>query len=150
MSARWQNGAMIAMAFVLGALAYLLLGQSPGTVEPEPFSEVEWRLLADPTPDLSASDARWQQSAPWGAAPVALVQEAPPAPPVVPVGISRERGRSVAIFMIPGAGEVRVAPGGLLPDGGQVHSVSGLRVVWTDRDGQRQQREMFTGLAEPP
>lgn len=135
--------AMVAAAFGVGVIAYLAFGASPATVVSTPPAEVDWHPLDARVPDLSAADADWEKYAPWGAPPKPVVESEPLPIPPKPVGVTRGDRGPEAIFMIDGAGELRLAPGGQLPDGGRVLQVSGLRVSWVDGNGQQHEREMF-------
>ena len=61
----------------------------------------------------------------------------------MPVGIARGRRNFEALFSVQGAGELRIPPGGRLPDGGRVLKVSRLGVEWVDGKGERHEHEMF-------
>ena len=135
--------ALVSMALGAGVLAYLAFGASPKAVIPDPPTPVDWRPVDAHVPDFATTDAQWAQYAPWGAPPAAVVEAEPVPVPPMPVGVTRGDRGLEAIFMIDGAGELRVGAGGLLPDGGRVLQVAGLRVSWTDGSGQRHEREMF-------
>ncbi len=135
--------AIVAAAFGVGVIAYLAFGASPATVVPAPPAEVDWHPLDARVPDLSVADASWEKYTPWGAPPKPTVEAEPPPVPPIPVGVTRGEKGPEAIFMIAGAGELRLPPGGQLPDGGRVVQVSGLRVSWVDGNGQQHEREMF-------
>lgn len=142
-----RDGAIVAGACVLGALASLLFGTSPAAVTPQRNADVEWAPVGMRVPDFERVDAVWVARAPWGALPVPVEPEEPPPPPPppppVPVGVVGS-GRAVqAIFMVHGEGGVRVPIGGRLPDGGQLVRVSGMKVDWVDGDGQPRERRLF-------
>lgn len=140
-------------ALLLGGLASTWFGASPAAVTPVRQADLPWSdgwALED---DLLTANANttWQNAAPWGAAPVAVVEAAPPPSPPSPVGVARDGRQYTAIFQINGNGVVRLAAGDRLPDGGgNVLQVTGRRIVWLDAQGNRQQREIFNNfLGEP-
>lgn len=140
----WKNLAIIVVAFGAGVAGYSFFGASPDKLVAPPLREVEWKPVQATLPDLAAADDRWVELAPWGAVPKPVeAMEAPPPPPPVAVGIAKGARGPEAIFMISGAGELRLPPGGRLPDGGRVLSISGMRVTWVDGKGLKQEREMF-------
>jgi hypothetical protein len=47
------------------------------------------------------------------------------------------------VFLLPGGGEVQLKRGAALPGGGRIVSVERFRIVWIDRDGKKQQHELF-------
>ena len=140
----WKNLAVIVVAFGLGVAGYALFGASPDKLVPESPGDVEWKPVQAWAPDLAAADQRWKELAPWGAAPKPA-EPLPPPPPIPPmaVGIAKGARGPEAIFMLDGAGEVRLPPGGRLPGGGRVLRISGLNVTWLDAKGVKQEREMF-------
>ena len=138
-------------ALLLGGLANVLLGASPGRVKPLAAVDPDWQPVAMRVPDLAALDPTWEARAPWGAAPKPVEPPPPPPPPPpAPVGIVGTGSARQAIFMIHGAGELRVGAGGMLPDGGQVLEVSARTVAWTDGAGARQERRMFVAPVDLP
>ena len=138
-------------ALLLGGLANVLLGASPGRVKPLAAVDPDWQPVAMRVPDLAALDPTWEARAPWGAAPKPVEPPPPPPPPPpAPVGIVGTGSARQAIFMIHGAGELRVGAGGMLPDGGRVLEVSARTVAWTDGAGARQERRMFVEAVDLP
>ena len=138
-------------ALLLGGLANLLFGASPGKVKPLAAVDQDWQPVAMRVPDLVALDPVWEARAPWGALPKpAEPPPPPPPPPPAPVGIVGTGSAKQAIFMIHDAGELRVGAGGMLPDGGQVLEVLARKVVWTDGAGVRQERRMFVEPVDLP
>lgn len=142
-----RDGAIIAGACVLGALASLLFGTSPAAVTPQPGADTDWTPVGMRVPDFERVDAIWVARAPWGALPVPVEPEEPPPPPPppppVPVGVVGA-GRNVqAIFLVHGEGGVQVRVGGRLPDGGQLVRVNGMTIHWIDGDGQARERRLF-------
>ena len=136
--------AVIVVAFGVGVAGYSFFGASPDKLVPPSPGDVEWKPVQAWIPDLAAADEQWSQLAPWGAVPKpAEALAPPPLPPPVAVGIAKGARGPVAIFMISGAGELRLPPGGRLPDGGRVLRISGMRVTWVDGKGLKQEREMF-------
>ena len=140
----WKNLAVIVAAFGVGVAGYALFGASPDKLVPPSPGDVEWKPVQARVPDLAAADERWSELAPWGAMPKPVeAPRPPPPPPPVAVGIAKGARGPEAIFMISGAGELRIPPGGRLPDGGRLLRISGMRVTWVDGKGQKQEREMF-------
>ena len=140
----WKNLALIVLAFGVGVAGYALFGASPDKLVPPSPGDVEWKPVQAWVPDLAVADERWSELAPWGAVPKpAEALLPPPPPPPVAVGIAKGARGPEAIFMISGAGELRLPPGGRLPDGGRVLRISGMRVTWVDGKGLKQEREMF-------
>ncbi|SBV37065.1 exported hypothetical protein [uncultured Stenotrophomonas sp.] len=132
------------LALLAGGLANYGLGASPAAVQPLQQPVQEWSDGWHSEDDLLAAAGLWQQRAPWGAAPAAPVEAAPPPPPApVPVGVSKDGRNYTAIFQVNGSGVARLGAGDKLPDGGQVLQVSGRRIVWLDAEGKRQQHEIF-------
>ena len=142
---------LLAGALALGAVANMLVGPSPGKVKPVVTADLPWQPVAMRVPELALLDPTWEARAPWGAAPRPVEPPpAPPPPPPTPVGIVGAGSAKRAIFMIHGAGELRVGVGGALPDGGRVLEVSARNVVWTDGAGARQERRMFVAPVDLP
>ena len=138
-------------ALLLGVLANLLFGASPGKIKPLAAADPAWQPVAMRVPDLAPLDATWEARAPWGALPKPVEPPPPPPPPPpTPVGIVGTGSAKQAIFIIHGAGELRVGVGGMLPDGGQVLEVSAKSVVWTDGAGVRQERRLFLEPVDLP
>ena len=138
-------------ALLLGGLVNLLFGASPGKVKPLAAADQDWQPVAMRVPDLVALDPVWEARAPWGVLPrPPEPPPPPPPPPPAPVGIVGTGSAKQAIFMIHGAGELRVGAGGMLPDGGQVLEVLARKVVWTDGAGVRQERRMFVEPVDLP
>ena len=138
-------------ALLLGGLANVLLGASPGKVKPLAAVDPDWQPVAMRMPELPALDPTWEARTPWGAAPKPVEPPPPPPPPPpAPVGIVGTGSARQAIFMIHGAGELRVGAGGMLPDGGRVLEVSARTVAWTDGAGARQERRMFVEAVDLP
>lgn len=142
-----SKGRRLALLFaavaLVGALANLLLGPSPAAVEPVLAPESPWTGVSMRVPDLVAVDARWQARAPWGQAPRPVEPEAEPVRPPLPVGVVGSGGAWQAIFLVHDAGELRVAAGDDLPDGGRVLTVDGRQVSWIDGSGQEHSRTLF-------
>lgn len=142
---------IFAAALLLGAGGNLLFGASPAEVKPVAAAELPWQPVAMRLPDLATADGVWEARAPWGAAPKPVEPPpAPPPPPPMPVGIVGTGNAREAIFLVSGAGGLRLGAGGVLPDGGRVLEVSALKVVWVDGAGERQERRMFLDPVELP
>lgn len=140
----WKSVVVVAAAFGIGAGAYFALGASPEKVVPRPPVDPEWKPVQARVQDLALADARWSEHSPWGAVPKpAEAAPAPPPPPPMAVGIARGPRGPEAIFMVHDAGEIRVSPGGRLPDGGRLLRINGLQITWVDGKGLKQEREMF-------
>ena len=151
MKARMRYGAMVGGAFLFGAFANLLLGPSPRAVTPVVPAETAWQVLGMRVPDLAAADAGWEARAPWGAAPKPVEPPPPPPPPPpMPVGVVGSGGTRQAIFLIAGAGELRLGVGGVLPDGGRVLEIGAMKVIWVDGAGERHERRMFIDPLQLP
>ena len=141
----WKSLVIVVAAFGVGVGAYFALGASPAKVVPKLPADPEWKPVEASVQDLVLADARWSEHSPWGAAPKPPeMPPPPPPPPPVAVGIVKTPRGPEAIFMIHDAGEIRVAPGGRLPDGGRLLRISGFRITWVDAKGLKQEREMFT------
>ena len=137
-------------ALLLGVLANLVFGASPGKVKPLAAANQDWKPVAMRVPDLAMLDTTWEARAPWGAVPKPVEPPAPPPPPPVPVGIVGTGAARQAIFLIHGSGELRLGVGGTLPDGGQVLEISAMKVAWVDGNGARHERRMFLDPVELP
>lgn len=135
---------LLSLAVMLGMAANFLFGPSPAAVVPVVADDSPWTEVGMRTPDLAQSDPRWEARAPWGRPPPPPTPQAePPPPPPIPVGIVGAGRAQQAIFMVSGAGELRLPAGGALPDGGRVLEVSAMTVSWVDGAGQKHQRRMF-------
>lgn len=134
-----------AAVFVCSVLLQFLFGSGPDSQSPEAPALPAWELPQAKVVDFVGVDARWEARPPWSLPP-RMAEVAPiadEAPPPVPVGIARGRQGFEAIFKVPGAGDLRLAVGGTLPDGGRVLGVSSRLVEWVDGKGREQQHEMF-------
>ncbi len=139
---------LVLVAFGLGAAASLAFGPAPDEALPAAASDIGWDKGEDAGPALALADTRWEARTPWGAPPKPPVPATPPPPPPpMPVGVTRSGRGAEAIFLVHGTGELRVAPGGPLPDGGRLLRISGLRVEWRDGEGREHKRELFV---DPP
>lgn len=147
MSGWMRVAAGAVLAAVLGGVAAYRGGLPASGGEPRSVGS-DWRLPAPAKPALEPADRVWAERAPWGAPPPPPPTPEPPPPPrPAPVGIVAAGKGFHAIFVVPGSmGELRVRPGGRLPDGGRVLSVSRFRVVWRDGEGNRHEQEL---LADP-
>lgn len=135
---------VIAAAAAAGALAWFALGDAPGGVVPARAANVKWTLPRDRPQELAALDKVWEGRAPWRSTAAVVAAEAPPpAPPWLPVGVVGSGKAAQAIFVAAGGPEVRVRPGGSLPDGGKVTRVSPFRVDWIDAKGAKHEQELF-------
>ncbi|QCO67077.1 hypothetical protein E5843_03500 [Luteimonas yindakuii] len=135
---------------VAGALLFAVFGTVPSRLDRTGTGGSEWVLpdLPDRAATAAEAAAVWVQRHPWGGAPPAedpAAAAAAAAP--VPVAIVSTASGHEAVFVIPGAGEVRTRAGDTLPDGGRVEQVDALSVAWIDGQGQRQEQQM---LADPP
>ena len=138
-------------ALLLGVLANLVFGASPGKVKPLAAANQDWQPVAMRVPDLAMLDTTWEARAPWGAVPKPVEPPpAPPPPPPVPVGIVGTGAARQAIFLVHDSGELRLGVGGVLPDGGRVLEISAMIVAWVDGDGTRHERRMFLDPVELP
>lgn len=133
-----------------GALLFALFGTVPSRLDRAGAGAAAWALpeLPDRSTATAAAEAVWTERRPWGGASAAAeaASEAAAAAPV-PVAIVSTASGHEAVFVIPGAGEVRTRAGDTLPDGGRVEQVDALTVAWIDGRGQRQQQRL---LADQP
>ncbi len=131
-----------------GALLFALAGTVPSRLDRAGASASGWALPGLPDRSAAADEAAsvWTERRPWGGAP-AEDAGAAAVPVPVPVAIVSTRSGHEAVFVIPGAGEIRARAGDSLPDGGRVEQVDALSVAWTDGQGQRQEQRL---LADPP
>lgn len=131
-----------------GAMSYHYLGDQPETgAAPDPAGE-SWSPPQPFTLKLADPEAVWKTRGPWGLPPrpAPVPPPPPPPPPVpVPVGIVASRTGLEALFVVPGAGEMRLKVGGKLPDGGRVTAISAFQIRWTDGKGNKHERELFGG-----
>ena len=151
----WRNTLLVAGAFMAGGIGGALYDDGPAAV-PTPRVPVEqWSLPVGQVAGFAKADAAWKQQSPWSVtAPPPVVGTPPPPPPFVPVGLMRTQRSYEAIFIRPGTDEeVRVRPGGRLPDGSRFLSAHRMEVRWIDSDGRRQARKLFSDplvQAAPP
>lgn len=137
----------MAAAFLLGALAWWQAGSGPEGAASRPALRVNWQLRAVEKQDLAAVDAVWKERAPWGAPAGATASgeaEPAPPPPSIPVGVVVVGRGFRAVFVTPGADEVRVRAGDRLPDGGRVTAVSRFRIDWIDAQGTKHEQELLS------
>ena len=154
MTRAWRIPLVGLVALALGAGASFLFGDAPASASARPPAPLDWKMPEPAILDFAALDAKWEESPPWPAPPppppaaeqAAAAEEAlPPAP----VGIAKGKRTFEAIFSVPGAGELRLTPGGRLPDGGRVLKVSRLSVEWVDGKGERHEHQMFNTYRIP-
>ncbi len=147
MTGAWKIPLAGLLALGLGAGASILFGAEPPSVSTSPPAALDWQVPELAVLDFAALDAQWQETPPWPAPPPPPVAADPAKadepPPPMPVGIARGRRNFEALFSVQGAGELRIPPGGRLPDGGRVLKVSRLGVEWVDGKGERHEHEMF-------
>lgn len=137
----------MAAAFLLGALAWWLVGPGPDRAASRPGLHVDWQLPDVEKQELAAADAVWKQRAPWGSqagATGAGEAEPAPPPPSTPVGVVAAGKGFRAVFVTPGADEVQVKAGDRLPDGGRVIAVSRFRIGWIDAQGTKHEQELLS------
>lgn len=139
----------VAVAFLAGALAYLVFGHDPQRVVAEEAGAIEWQLPVPAQRDGAAAAAVWQRRAPWGKAAADPAAEAQ-APAVQPVGVVAVGGEWVALFLQPGGTVARVPEGGALADGGRVDRITPERVAWTDGAGKSREDKLLAGVVEAP
>lgn len=134
-------------AFVAGAIAFLLLGATPGRKTATAGVAPEWALVAPVPPDVLAASQALQASPLWASQPVApvasLAAEPPPPPPAVALGVFRQGSRLEALFLMPDGRRVRGAPGETLPNGDVVVEVAPTRVRWRTADGKDHDVRLF-------
>ena len=146
------EGAFIVAAALAGYAAWTL--QDP--------VELPVVVLATPQTDgwdgkgegaVSSTDAAtrtWFARLPWGSPPVLPEPPPPPPPPPpVPIAIFAKRSGYEVVFMAPGGMESFVKPGQRLAEGGRLIGIEKLDVVWVDRDGVRQRRQMLQTILPP-
>lgn len=138
-------------ALLLGALAWLLIGNGPDLAAARQDGMAGWTLPAATGPDLAAAQAAWQTRPPWGttAAETAAAEAAEAAARPVPVGVVVEDDGLAALFVTAGGNPQRLHEGDPLPGGGQVTAIARNRVGWTDADGNARQRELFVDPLTP-
>lgn len=147
---RWlRRGLGVAVACMAGALAYLTLGDGPHTATARAPAPVDWRLPTPVASDPARADIVWAERAPWGAPPKPKEELPPPPPPPVPVGVVAVGRGFQAVFVVPGAAEVRVGAGDALPGGGRVVAVERFHVKWTDPQGELHERELLSDPLPP-
>ena len=142
---RWMRPLVGATACaLLGALAWLVFGGGPGTVEEPVRDDGAWELPAIAARDLAPSDDVWAGRRPWGA--VAGGAEGPAEaepPPAIPVGTARERDGLHAVFLAPDGTTARLRVGDEIPGGGRVDAVTESNVSWTDPRGDRHEQRLL-------
>ncbi len=140
----WLRHLLLAVAsLAAGGLGFLALGSGPDPAAAATQPQAAWRLPIPPRGNLAAADAVWKKRAPWGAPPSTETEK----PPVwLPAGIVGVGSTAYAVFVATGEPEVRIRPGGRLPDGGKVLQISRSRLSWIDAQGAKHEREM---LADP-
>lgn len=144
MKPQWRRLLPLPAAFLLGVLGSLLLGTGPRSTTAADAGQEAWALPANPAPDLSATDAVWNERHPWGRPPVTEAEAAAAAVPVaVPVGVVESRGGLQALFSLDGALPVAVDAGGTTPDGGTVTSIAATVITWQDAAGRSKRHELF-------
>lgn len=152
MTRAWRIPLAALVALLLGAGASFLFGDAPASASARPPAQLEWKVPQLATLDFAVLDAQWEKSPPWPAPPPPAVEQAAAAEealPPAPVGIAKGKRAFEAIFSVPGAGELRLLPGGRLPDGGRVMKVSRLSVEWVDGKGEHYEHQMFNTYRIP-
>lgn len=154
-------------SFIAGAVAWLLVGGGPRSVDFDDSDTGPWRLPAAPEASLVAAGDVWQARQPWGqgiaSAPLPLPDngEAVVAPPVLAQGpggaaligvvVGPEGAR--ALFVMAGRPPMRLALGDEFPGGGRLTEVSSTHVAWQDADGDAHRHQLLStprGAASGP
>lgn len=143
------------LKWALPGIALLAAGWGLGRLQPVPVAAdgarraaMDWSLPPLLSLDLRAADRVWVDQGPWGLPP----PPPPPAPPPPtpqprPIGVVATPGRPEVLFLLPEGGEAQVAVGRTIPGGGRVLAIRRFRIEWVDRDGKRQQHELFANAA---
>lgn len=143
----WIGGGLI--SGLIGAIAYGFFGPDLDRVDGTKLASDPWVQQSPSVVDVAALEMIWRERTPWGVEPKAPVPaELAPPPGPLPIAVLKDARGYRAVFTIHGAGQLALAAGGRLPDGGRLLSVAGLKVAWIDGDGQRHQREMFNTYQE--
>ncbi|MCM2355574.1 MAG: hypothetical protein NDI68_02675 [Arenimonas sp.] len=151
MNARLRPLLPVLAPLLLGAVAYLLLGDGPHTDAGREVEAVAWSLPEDAPVDAAAAREVWEKRAPWGrAAAAATAATGAPAPQPLPVGVIVAGGQWQALFFMPGGNVVRLAKGEALPTGGEVKAISPTVVAWTDAAGEAHRRELLVDADPRP
>lgn len=151
MNARLRPLLPVLAPLLLGAVAYLLLGDGPHTDAGRQVEAVAWSLPEDAPVDAAAAREVWEKRAPWGrAAAAATAATGAPAPQPLPVGVIAAGGQWQALFFMPGGDVVRLAKGEALPTGGEVKAISPTVVAWTDAAGEAHRRELLVDADPRP
>lgn len=128
----------VIVAFVLGGLAFLVLGTTPTRLPATTTGPLAWALPAvsstPPTP--------WGVPV-WASEPAKVAAAAAEAPQPRLLGTVRVAGRWRALFEMPDGRRVRAAEGERLPDGAEVTTVAATRAEWRDGRGERHEARLL-------
>lgn len=142
-ASRTMRGPLLG-ALVAGAVAFLLLGATPGRKTAAASGAPAWSLAPPVPADVSAATQALQAAPLWASQPAAPVAaEPPPPPPAVVLGVFRQGSRLEALFRMPDGHRVRAARGESLPNGDVVVEVAPTRVRWRTAEGQDHDVRLF-------
>jgi hypothetical protein len=128
-----------ALAAVVGAIAFFLLGTTPTRLPPPVADAAPWTL---PTLPAGPVEAAWPGPV-WVSEPaVAAAATATLRPPRL-LGIVRVAGQSAALFEMPDGQRLRAAEGERLPDGAVVTAVAPTRAAWRDAEGRTHEARLL-------
>jgi len=130
---------------VVGALAYLVIGEGPSSAPVRAGETAAWELPSLADTGTAASATVWAARAPWGAEVEPAQAEAVVA--TRPVGVVEVGERLFALFT-QGDAVVRVAQDEALPDGGTVTRIGADVVEWIDGAGATQRRELLVDVVQ--
>lgn len=130
---------------LLGALAYLALGEGPASTPVRAGDAVAWQLPVVQAPDTAQAASLWTSRSPWGSE--APLNAETPGIVTRPVGVVAVGDRLFALFT-QGDLVVRVAQDGALADGGKVTAIRPDVVEWTDGAGAPQRRELLVEIVQ--
>ncbi|HEX5693792.1 MAG TPA: hypothetical protein VFY00_04135, partial [Arenimonas sp.] len=130
---------------LLGALAYLAIGEGPSSAPVRDGDAASWQLPQVEVADTANAATLWSARSPWGSEAAA----GPETPVAVsrPVGVVAVGDRLFALFT-QGDAVVRVAQDESLAEGGKVTAIHPDRVEWIDAAGASQSRELLVDIVE--
>lgn len=144
----WQTMVMAILAFFVGYSAWGRLDGGHNPLVSARARQESWSMPVPAEIGIAKANQQWAAHLPFGAPP--LPEPPPPPPPPIPVGIVKVASGYEAIFVVAGHPiELRLRPGGRLPDGGRVIQIREMEVAWVDGQGRRQRREMLAGPFTP-
>lgn len=140
-----RKSALFLLPLLVGALAYLAIGEGPSSSAVRAGDATAWQLPSLEAVDSTPAATLWSTRSPWGSE----AQAGPETPVVVarPVGVVAVGDRLFALFT-QGDAVVRVAQDESLADGGKVTAIHPDRVEWIDATGATQRRELLVDIVE--